>query len=129
MTKRASEQVVFVVDDEISIAQTLSAILRHEGFSSFSFNEPAAALLAAKEKLPDLLVTDMVMTGMTGFDLANSVRQACPHCKILLFSGQASFLDLLQRGNDGVIPIDSFLMKPVHPNVLLKKVAEMMNVN
>lgn len=126
MCQQPRKRIVFVVDDEPIISVTLEMILRHEGYDSRSFNQPHEAINAARVDSPDLLVTDLFMPGMTGIQLANRVRQICPRCRVLLFSGQASISDLLERSKDGENPVDHFLMKPVHPKVLLELVEEIM---
>ena len=112
---------IFVVDDEHIIALTLATILRNEGFDTEFFSEPLAALQAARSSWPNLLLTDVVMPRMSGIELAIQVRRGCPDCKVLLFSGQASTLDLLSEARrDG--HCFELLPKPAHPDVLLKAV-------
>jgi len=127
---RESEQImstqtqrlrIFVVDDEHVIALTLAAILRNEGFDAESFNEPLAALQAARSSWPDLLLTDVVMPKMSGIELAIQVRRDCPSCKVLLFSGQASTSDLLSEARRDGHRFD-LLPKPAHPDILLNAV-------
>jgi FixJ family two-component response regulator len=127
MSTQSRQQIVFVVDDEVIISATLGMILRHEGYDSRSFDQPDEAIMAAHVDSPDLLVTDLIMPGMTGIELANRVRQTCPRCRVLVFSGQASMSALIERGKEDGIPIDHFLLKPVHPMVLLRKVEDIMN--
>ena len=91
-----TEIVVFVVDDEPVIAQTLSIILNQAGFRATAFSDPQKAITARPEFLPELLISDVMMPGMTGVELAIQFRQAQPDCKVLLFSGQAATADLLE---------------------------------
>jgi CheY-like chemotaxis protein len=67
-----------------------------------------------------MLISDVIMTGITGIEAAIATRQKMPHCKILLFSGQAATADLLEKarlhGHEFEI-----LAKPVHPTDLLAK--------
>ena len=118
---RGAKPVVFVVNDEVVIAQTLSIILNRAGFEATPFSHPQDAVAARPELLPDLLISDVVMPGMTGVDLAIHFREAQPDCKILLFSGQAATADFLEqartRGYDFEV-----LSKPVHPADLLAKI-------
>ncbi len=111
---------VFVVDDERTIAETLALILSRNGFSAIFFVDPVAALQAARIDAPDLVISDVMMPQMSGVDLAIQITGQLPACKILLFSGQAATLDLLQearaQGHDFHL-----LAKPVHPSDLLKK--------
>jgi DNA-binding NtrC family response regulator len=113
-------QMVFVVDDETIIANTLAMILTNAGFKAVAFDDPLKALEAAKSTVPNLLITDVVMPKMTGIELAIHFRHAHPECKVLLFSGQASTADMLEaahlQGHDFDI-----LAKPIHPADLLAK--------
>ncbi|MGD0730046.1 MAG: response regulator [Terracidiphilus sp.] len=113
---------VFVVDDEDVIATTLALILRLQGgFRARSFNNPLEALEAARLEAPDLLITDVVMPQLSGIDLAIQIREYCPDCKVLLFSGQAATAHMLEaaRQNGHAFEI---LLKPVHPADLLIKI-------
>ena len=112
---------VFVVDDEAVIADTLGTILRMKGFDAHPFTLPLEALRAAYELPPDLLITDVVMPLLSGIDLAIRVRESCPNCKVLLFSGQAATVDLLAKAGASGHHFD-VLAKPVHPADLLKKI-------
>jgi DNA-binding NtrC family response regulator len=109
---------IFVVDDEHVIASTLAAILNMNGFSAEFFTRPLEALAASQADIPDLLISDVAMPGLSGIDLAIQMRAQYPKCKILLFSGQAATLDLLEdariQGHDFHL-----LQKPVHPSEML----------
>ena len=115
-----TDRVVFVVDDEVVIAQTLAVILNQAGFNATAFDNPQKAIEACAESTPDLLITDVMMPGMTGLELAIHFRQAQPKCKVLLFSGQAATADLLGKAREGGCDFD-LLPKPVHPADLLAK--------
>jgi DNA-binding response OmpR family regulator len=115
-----SKRVVFVVDDEAVIAQTLAIILNQAGFDASAFDHPDKAIAARTDKSPDLLISDVMMPGMTGVQLAIHFRKAEPACKILLFSGQAATADLLDQAREQGYDFD-LLSKPVHPADLLAK--------
>jgi DNA-binding response OmpR family regulator len=112
---------VFVVDDEIRISETLALILSRDGFAVSSFTDPLKALEKVPSGSPDVLLTDVVMPHLSGIDLAIQIKEKCPACKVLLFSGQAETMDLLgaarRQGHDF-----SLLAKPVHPLELLRRI-------
>lgn len=114
--------VVFVVDDEAIISESLAVILRKSGFMAFPFSKPREALERAKSEPPDLLLTDVVMPELSGIDLAIQIRAFCPECRILLFSGQASTRDLLENARKFGHHFQ-LLAKPVHPADLIRKIA------
>jgi DNA-binding NtrC family response regulator len=113
--------IVLVVDDERIIADTVVAILNNMGFAASAAYSGETALGMALLAPPALLLTDVVMPGMSGIELAIAVTKAIPDCKALLFSGQAASHDLLKAAKGHQFTL---LQKPVHPKDLL---AEMSN--
>jgi CheY-like chemotaxis protein len=111
---------VLVADDEQVIANTLAIILNQAGFEARAvFNgEKAVELLDSFQ--PDMLISDVIMTGMTGIEAAIIARARLPKCKILLFSGQAATADLLEKAREQGHEFE-ILAKPVHPTDLLAK--------
>lgn len=112
---------IFVVDDETIIAATVATILQRSGFSAIAFTDPIEALSCAASESPDLLISDVMMPEMSGVDLALRMKEACPNCKVLLFSGQAATLDLLSKARH-LGHTFQLLLKPVHPTDLLCEV-------
>ena len=113
---------VFVVDDEDVIASSLAMILRFQGgFHARSFTDPLEALQAARLDAPDLLISDVVMPRLSGIDLAIQLREHCPDCKVLLFSGQAATAELLESARATGYTFE-LLLKPVHPADLLARI-------
>ncbi len=115
--------VVLVVDDESVIADTLAEILTRSGYKGVAEYDGDSALATALLTPPEMLITDVVLPGMSGIELAITVRRIFPECKIILFSGQASTADLLatarQEGHQFTL-----LNKPLHPKDLLLRVSE-----
>jgi CheY-like chemotaxis protein len=116
----ASKPRVLVADDEQVIANTLAIILNQAGFEARAVYSGEKALEALDTFLPDMLISDVIMTGMTGIEAAIEVRNRLPKCKILLFSGQAATADLLERARAQGHEFE-ILAKPVHPTDLLAK--------
>jgi DNA-binding NtrC family response regulator len=117
-------RTVYVVDDERVIAFSLAAILNASGFRAVAFTDPTEAIRSAAMDAPDLMISDVIMPGMTGIELAIQFQSAHPGCKVLLFSGQAATADLLEtaskQGHDFQI-----LAKPIHPKDLLAAIAKL----
>jgi DNA-binding NtrC family response regulator len=84
---------VLVVDDEHAIADTLARILRHRGFNTLSEYSAQGAAQAAQHFKPDVLITDIVMPGLSGIDLAEWFSKAQPGCQIILTSANLHHLD------------------------------------
>jgi CheY-like chemotaxis protein len=111
---------VLVADDEQVIANTLVIILNQNGFEARAVYSGEKAIESLDEFKPDMLISDVIMTGMTGIEAAIEVRKLLPQCKILLFSGQAATADLLERARAQGHEFE-ILAKPVHPTDLLAK--------
>jgi CheY-like chemotaxis protein len=111
---------VLVVDDEPVITDTLAAVLRNNGYTVKTAYNANAAIELAREFVPDLLITDVVMPGMNGIEMAIEIRNLLPQCKVLLFSGQAATAELLADAKDRGYDFE-LLVKPIHPKDLLAK--------
>jgi CheY-like chemotaxis protein len=111
---------VLVADDEQVIANTLAIILNQAGFEAKAVYSGEKAVESLDSFQPDMLISDVIMTGMTGIEAAIATRQKMPNCKILLFSGQAATADLLEKARSEGHEFE-ILAKPVHPTDLLAK--------
>ena len=118
--------LVLIVDDERVIADTLGSILELSGYATMTAYDAASALEIVRLIPPDLLISDVMMPGMSGVELAMTLSRVAPGCKVLLFSGQAATLDLLSDARSAGFDFPA-LTKPVHPSAMLAQVAEMIS--
>lgn len=111
---------VLVVDDERLLADTTAAILRRAGFNAKTAYDGFGALEMMASFHPDCLLTDVMMPGMNGVELAIAITKIHPGTKILLFSGQAGILEILEdsKAKGFEFPL---LAKPVHPTKLIER--------
>jgi DNA-binding response OmpR family regulator len=115
---------VLIVDDERSIANMLQLILSCAGYECSVAYDGSEALRRAAEFQPHLLISDVMMPGMNGVELAKAIVHRDPTCLVLLFSGNAATQDLLQTADaEG----DSFpvLAKPMPPRELLAAITQL----
>lgn len=114
---------VLVVDDEWPISETSAMILRQNGFVSKRVWSGEQAIEMARVFQPDLLISDVVMHGISGIEAANEIRNFLPTCKVILLSGQATTVDLSRRSpTAGCYEI---LSKPVPADVLFQRIADL----
>jgi CheY-like chemotaxis protein len=115
---------VFIVDDHGVTASTTADILELSGYEARSFVNPLEALEAAKTDRPDLVIADVGMPELSGIDFAIRLREQCPACKVLLFSGQAKTGDLLEAARRQGHHFE-VLAKPIHPRDLLARIKDL----
>jgi CheY-like chemotaxis protein len=120
MPEFSAKPKVLVADDERVIADTLAMILNQSGFETRAVYSGEKAVALAAIFKPDMLICDVIMTGLNGIDAALRIRELLPGVKILLFSGQAATADLLEKARAQGYEFE-ILAKPVHPQDLLNK--------
>ena len=121
---RTRKLKILVVDDERLIADTIVQVLNMVGFNAVALYSGSKAIELAAQEPYDVLISDVVMDGITGIDAAIEIRKILPNCKVLLLSGNTRTSDLLkdahERGHDFDI-----LAKPVHPSVIIHRLQTM----
>lgn len=111
---------ILVVDDERVIADTLTTILTMSGFEARTAYSGEQAINLAEEISPNILISDVMLTGMNGVDAAIRILGNNPTCRIILFSGQAATVDLLSESRASGYQFE-VLTKPVDPRLLLAR--------
>jgi DNA-binding NtrC family response regulator len=114
---------VLVVDDDAVIADSLAVILNANGYHAKAVHSAEDALEESVLLAPDVLISDVIMTGMSGIDLAIHIANTVPTCKIILFSGQVQTANLLAEAAERGYRFE-LLQKPVPPQVILQHLSE-----
>ncbi len=117
--------VVVLVEDEPAVLTLTETVLRQHGFGVHAFPTPAAALAFLDEHAGplDLLVTDVMMPGMTGRDLVREVHARRPDVPALYMSGYPA--DVIAR--QGLLdPGVAFLQKPFSVGTLISRASEIL---
>lgn len=110
---------LLIVDDERAVAESMAAIFRLAGHEPYFATSPVEGLALARRVQPQLLITDVMMPGETGIDLAIKVQKILPNCKVLLMSGQAETSNLIDEAGDQGYRFD-IVAKPIWPPDLLE---------
>ena len=116
----ATKPTILVVDDQQLLADTTAEILNQSGFRASRAYAGHSALEIARKLKPDYLLTDILMPGMNGVELAITVSKELPKTRIVLFSGHAGITDILRQAKeDGYV--FELLAKPIHPEKLVER--------
>ena len=89
----AGEARLLVVDDEPNIRELLSASLRFAGFDVTTAADGQQALTAARKERPDLMVLDVMMPGVDGFEVVRRLRSEGVHAPVLFLTAKDSTED------------------------------------
>lgn len=112
---------VLIVDDEPTVRRLVDQILREGGYATAVAADGQEALEIAKEGAPiDLLVTDLIMPRMDGYELARRLRQADPALKVLYLT---AYSDQLFNQRATLWEDEAFLDKPSTVGGLVEAVA------
>lgn len=109
---------VLIVDDEHSVADTLAMILNRSGHTSKAVYSGLEAIEAARDFKPHAMLSDVMMPGMNGIELARYFAENHAQCRVLLMTAYDSALDIAQA----YLPSGHFfnvLLKPVLPKTAL----------
>ena len=105
---------ILVVDDEFDIVNIIKLFLQKHGFTTYAFTDPLLALehLKINSKSYGLVLTDVRMPGMNGFELVKKVKSIHPAIKILLMSAfdinDSQYSKILSP-----LKIDGYIQKPI----------------
>ncbi len=109
---------IFVVDDDANIAELLQLYFEKEGFKVSTFNNGSAVLGAVKKEAPSLLVLDIMMPIMDGYEVLKEVRKISSIPVIMLTAKGETFDKVLGLE----LGADDYLVKPFEPKELLARV-------
>jgi PAS domain S-box-containing protein len=121
-------ETVLVVEDSDALREMIGEVLEASGYTVVEAGTAEGSLAAVRERGPviDLLLTDVIMPGLSGPDLAAQLRAANPHARILYISGYTD--EMIGSRGRGLGPGMQFLQKPFTFDALLRKVRESLDV-
>ena len=126
MTKK-----ILIIDDEPDITYTIKNILEDNGFEADTFNDPILALNNYKVNFYDLVILDIKMPKMDGFELYIKIREKDPKAKICFLTAITTFNEDFRKTRlelGKTINEDYFIQKPIKIQDLVKKLTSIMNI-
>lgn len=124
--KKGSREIIALIDDEKDLLLTGSELLKRMNYEVDVFSNGKEALSAIRENPGKyaLIITDYMMPGMTGYDLAKEILLLCPSKPIILVSGFSESLDEKSIKECG---IKYYMSKPFSAQVLSDKICELLS--
>ena len=111
--------IVFVVDDDISIRESLELLIHHEGFEVETFTSAQEFIERPRTFVPSCLVLDISLPGLNGLELQKRVAVERPDMPIIFITGHGNIPMTVQAMKAGAV---EFLTKPFSDDVLLSAI-------
>lgn len=106
------DQMILIVDDSRTVVAAFTKVLTQAGFKTISAVNGTEGVVKAKLELPDLILMDVVMPGLNGFQATRQIRKAetTAHIPIIIVSGEQRATEQFWGKRVGA---NAFLTKPV----------------
>jgi len=117
---------VLIADDEPNIVISLEFLMKREGHEVSIARDGPSALEAIRTTRPDLVLLDVMMPGMSGFEVCQAVRadEALAGVRILMLSAKGRDTDIAKGSAMGA---DAYMTKPFSTKELAEKVRELLS--
>ena len=119
-----------LVDDEPDVTYTIKNILEDNGLQVDTFNDPITALKSYTSNFYDLVILDIKMPKMDGFELCIKIREKDPKVKICFLTASEMYYEKFRKARSEfgrLIGEDCFIQKPVKNDDLIRKLTSIMN--
>ncbi|MBC8241812.1 MAG: response regulator [Alphaproteobacteria bacterium] len=125
MTKNSGARIL-LVDDDLLVSETLSAILQRAGYVITTATNGDAGLKELQSREFDLVITDIMMPRMDGIEAILAIRRRNPSQKIIAISGGSLEVDLDYLKYAEKLGADGILYKPINTEQLLAMVGPLL---
>ena len=122
---------ILLVDNEADITYALENGLENYGYSIYSFNDSMLALNSYKSNFYDLVILDIKMPKMDGFELYNKIKERDPKVKICFLTASELFYEEFRKTRYMLgekFGEEYFIQKPIKTDELVQKMNVLMNI-
>jgi DNA-binding response OmpR family regulator len=113
---------ILVVDDEADLTMLCNLALEYHGFKVDTFNDPQEALSNYKPGYYDLVILDIKMPKMDGFELYDEIKKKDEKAKICFLTASELYYEEFRKRKYNAIDKNLFIRKPIENEELLKKI-------
>jgi DNA-binding response OmpR family regulator len=125
ITKAKARTKTLLVDDELDIIFSLKLFLEENGFEVDAYNDPSLAITNFKPGLYDLIILDIKMPQLNGFELYKTIREVDNNVKVFFLTAVSDFSGYEEVLNkmSSTLAENCFIHKPVDTHELLRRVS------
>jgi DNA-binding response OmpR family regulator len=121
-TNTAIKDRIMLVDDEPDINAALSVVLKRGGYDVDTFESPLIALEKLKPGFYDLIMLDVKMPQMDGFELYREIKKVDKKAKICFLTASELYYESIRKEKFPPVDKELFIIKPISNAELLKKI-------
>ena len=129
--KTMQERRVLLVDNELDVTYAIRTVLEANGFEVDSFNDPVLVCDTYKSNYYDLVILDIKMPKMDGFQLYDCIRQKDEKTKICFLTASELFYESLRQARNllgDVLGEQYFIQKPIKTDELIRRLTDLINL-
>ena len=116
---------ILVVDDEPDLTQVSTLALEYHGFKVDSFNDPQEALAKFEPGLYDLVILDIKMPKMDGFELYHEIKKKDSNAKVCFLTASELYYEEFRKKEYYALDREMFIRKPIENEELVKEINKM----
>ena len=120
--QRQGQQRILVVDDEPDLTKLCSLALEYHGFKVYTSNDPREALSNYKPSYYDLVILDIKMPKMDGFQLYDEIKKKDQKAKVCFLTASELYYEEFRKKEYHTLDKNLFIRKPIDNEDLLKEV-------
>ena len=116
---------ILIIEDDPATARLVDYTLRHRNYEVITASNGLQGIRKAREETPDLVILDVMLPGMDGFEICHRLRAepATADILILMFSAKAQEID---KDTGLKVGADDYLPKPASPTEIIKRVEKLL---
>ncbi|MBV9231767.1 MAG: response regulator [Chloroflexi bacterium] len=119
---------ILVVEDEVAIQQVLCFFLQHQGFEALGVSDGQEAIRVIPEFGPQLIILDLIMRPVSGWDVLHWIRvnHPTPRIPVLVISALIHLKEQMHGFEEGAI---EYITKPTQPSVIVERVRAILSLS
>src|ERR687898_3632181 len=117
---------ILLVDDEPDLTQVSTLALEYHGFKVDSFNDPQDALSKFEPGLYDLVILDIKMPNMDGFELYHEIKKKDNNAKVCFLTASELYYEEFRKKEYSALDRNLFIQKPIGNEDLIKEINKML---
>lgn len=112
---------IIIIDDESYVVESLKRIFIKEGYDTFGATDPMEGIVEVRKSRPDLIIIDLKMPSMSGFDIVKEIKKdkILEKIPVIVLTGSQDYQSIIKLRKSGVI---DYIVKPYYRDDLVNRI-------